>query len=57
MRIFFQAGAAFVAVALVTGTVPPLSPHWRAVADELHKARPRAKMEAGILSLFQDKKG
>jgi hypothetical protein len=56
MRIFFQAGAAFVAVALATGTVPPLSPHWRAVAAELHQAQPRAKVEAGILSLFQDKK-
>ena len=55
MRIFIQAGAAFVAVALVTGTVPHLSPHWRAVADELHKAQPRAKLEAGILTLFQNK--
>jgi hypothetical protein len=56
MRIFIPAGAAFVAVALATGTVPPLSPHWRAVADELHQAQPRAKVEAGILSLFQDEK-
>lgn len=56
MRIITQAGAAFVAVALATGTVPPLSPHWRAVADELHQAQPRAKMKADFLSLFQDKK-
>ena len=57
MRIFFQAGVACVAVALVTGTVPPLGPHWRAVAAELHQVQPRAKVEAGILSLFQDMKG
>jgi hypothetical protein len=56
MRIFIQAGAAFVAVALATGTLPPLSPHWRAVAAELHQAQPRAKVKAGFLSLFQDKK-
>jgi hypothetical protein len=56
MRIFIQAGAAFVAVALATGNVPPLSPHWRAVADELHQAQPRTKVKAGILSLFQDRK-
>jgi len=56
MRIFIPAGAAFVAIALATGTVPPLSPHWRAVADDLHHAQPRAKVKAGLLSLFQDKK-
>jgi hypothetical protein len=56
MHIITQAGAAFVAVALATGAVPPLSPHWRAVADELHQAQPRAKVKAGFLSLFQDKK-
>ena len=56
MRIFTQAGAAFVAVALATGTVPPLSPHWRAVANDLHRAQPRSLLKAEILSLFQDEK-
>jgi len=52
MRIFFQAGVACVAVALVTGTVPPLGPHWRAVAADLHQAEPQAKVRAELHTLF-----
>ena len=57
MSIFFKAGAAFVFAALLTGNIPPLSPHWRAVAADLHQAQPRAKVKAAVFSLFHNKKG
>lgn len=57
MSILFKAGAAFVFAALVTGSLPPLSPHWRVVAADLHQAEPQAKVKAAVFSLFHNKKG
>jgi hypothetical protein len=56
MSHLFRATTAFVFAALITGQVPALSPHWRAVAADLHQAQPQAKVEAkvqaAVLSLF-----
>jgi len=57
MSHIFKAGAALVLVALVTGTMPPLSPHWRAVAADLHQAQPQAKVKAAVFALLHGKKG
>ena len=57
MSHIFKAGTAFVLVALVTGTMPPLSPHWRAVAADLHQAQPQAKVKAGRLFCSMRGKG
>ena len=57
MSHIFKAATAFVLVALVTGTMPPLSPHWRAVAADLHQAAPQAKVKSAVLSLLQGGKG
>jgi len=57
MSFIFKAGVAFVLAALITGNVPPLSPHWRAVAADLHQAEPQAKVKAAVFSLFDSKKG
>ena len=57
MSILFKAGVAFVFAALLTGNFPPLSPHWRAVAADLHQAQPQAKVKATVISLFLNKKG
>jgi hypothetical protein len=35
MSHLFRAGTAFVFAALITGQLPALSPHWRAVAAVL----------------------
>jgi len=50
MSHLFRASTAFVFAALITGQLPLLSPHWRAVAADLHKAQPRAKVHAAVLS-------
>ncbi len=55
MSHIFKAGTAFVLVALITGTMPPLSPHWRAVAADIHQAKPQAKVKAAVLSLIRGK--
>ncbi len=57
MSVLFKAGAAFVCAALLTGNLPPLSPHWRAVAADLHQAEPQAKVKSAVFSLFHTKKG
>jgi hypothetical protein len=57
MSILFKAGVAFVFAALLTGNFPPLSPHWRVVAADLHQAQPQAKVKATVFSLFHNKKG
>ena len=57
MSHFFKAGAALVLAALITGTMPPLSPHWRAVAADLHQAAPQAKVKAAVFSLLHGGKG
>jgi hypothetical protein len=57
MSYFFKAGTAFLFAALITGTLPPLSPHWRAVAADLHQAQPQAKVKAAVLSLLAGRKG
>jgi hypothetical protein len=54
MSHLLKAGAAF---APITGTIPPLSPHWRAVAADLHQATPQAKVKAAVFSLLQGGKG
>ncbi len=57
MSHIFKAGTAFALALLVTGTMPPLSPHWRAVAAELHQAQPQAKVKSAVFVLFHGKKG
>jgi hypothetical protein len=61
MRTFFKAGMAFFIAALLAGIVPPLSPQWRAVAADLHRAAPPAqlpsRMKAILASLLPQKKG
>ena len=57
MSHILKAGTAFVLAALATGTLPPLSPHWRAVAADLHQAEPQAKVKAAVFSLLDGKKG
>ena len=57
MSHILKAGAAFVLAALFTGTMPPQSPHWRAVAADLHQAGPQAKVKAAVFSLLDGKKG
>jgi hypothetical protein len=52
---------AFFIAALLAGIVPPLSPQWRAVAADLHRAAPPAqlpsRMKAILASLLPQKKG
>jgi hypothetical protein len=57
MHTLFKAAAAFAIAALITGTSPPLSPHWRAVADDLHQAHAPGKVKAGLAALFHQGKG
>jgi hypothetical protein len=57
MSHLLKAGSAFALVALTTGTVPPLSPHWRAVTADLHQAMPQAKVKAAVMTLFHGEKG
>lgn len=52
MGIIFKAGAAFFVAALIHGSMPPLSPHWRAVAADLRQAEPQAKAQAELQALF-----
>ena len=56
MSTLFKAAGAFAIAALITGTVPPLNPHWRAVADELHQAHAPGKVKAGLVHLFHPAK-
>jgi len=56
MRLICKAGAAFVLAALLAGKIVP-DPHWRAVAAELHQARPQAKVQARLSALFHHEKG
>ena len=53
MSHILNAGAAFALVALITGILPLLSPHRRAVAADLHRATPQAKVKAAVFSLLQ----
>ena len=57
MSTLFKAASAFAIAALITGTVPPLNPHWRAVAAELHQAHAPGKVKAGLVNLFRQGKG
>jgi hypothetical protein len=57
MSHLFQAATAFVFVALIMGYLPALSPHWRAVAGDLHQAHPQAKVQAAVFSLLRGAKG
>jgi hypothetical protein len=57
MPHFLKAGAGFALVALLTGSLPPLSPHWRAVAADLHQAMLQAKVKAAVLTLLHGRKG
>jgi hypothetical protein len=53
LKAVSSAGAAFALVALITGAMPPLSPHWRAA--DLHQATPQARPAA--FSLLRGGKG
>jgi len=55
MSLLFRAATAFLFVALVTGHLPALGGHWRAVAADLAEARPQARL--GLIALFQGGKG
>ncbi len=57
MHTILTAAAAFAFAALITGTSPPLSPHWRAVAEDLHQAHAPGKVKAGMSALFHKGKG
>jgi hypothetical protein len=57
MSHILKAGAALVLAALLTGAMPPLSPHWRAVAADLHQAEPQVKVKAAVFALLDGKKG
>jgi hypothetical protein len=57
MSHILKAGSAFVLAALFTGTMPPLSPHWRAAAADLHQAEPQAKVKAAVFAPLDGKKG
>ncbi len=57
MLTIFKAAAAFAIAALITGTLPPLSPHWRDVAAELHQAHAPGKVKAGLVALLHQGKG
>jgi hypothetical protein len=57
MQTLFKAGTAFFLAALITGHVPPLSPHWRAVAADLHQAEPQAKVKGAVLSMLHKQEG
>ena len=57
MQTLFKAGTAFFVAALMTGHMPPLSPHWRAVASDLHQAEPQAKVKGAVLSMLHTAKG
>ena len=57
MHTIFKAATAFAIAALITGTSPPLGPHWRIVADDLHQAHAPGKVKAGLAALFHQGKG
>ncbi|MDB5735208.1 MAG: hypothetical protein JWP16_1992 [Alphaproteobacteria bacterium] len=57
MLTIFKAAAAFAIAAVITGTSPPLSPQWRAVAADLHQAHAPGKVKAGLAALFHQGKG
>lgn len=51
--MLIKAGTAFAIAALLTGTLPPLSPRWREVSVELHQAEPQAQVKAQVKSRVQ----
>jgi len=55
MSHLFRASTAFIFAAVLTGQLPALSPHWRAVAADLRQAQPQAKVQAAVLSLLRGK--
>src|SRR3954466_7028579 len=55
MSHIFRAGTAIVLIAVITGHMPSLSPRWRAVAADLHQAKPQAKVKAAVHSLLTRK--
>ena len=55
MRTILTAAAAFVLAALLTGQLTP-SPHWKAVAADLHQAQPQAKVKAELHALLDQGK-
>jgi hypothetical protein len=57
MSLLFRAAPALFFAALITGHVPSLNPHWRAVAADLAQAQPEARLKAEALSLFHGAKG
>ena len=57
MSLLFLAGTAFVFAALITGHVPPLSPHGWAVAADLAQPKPEVRLKAEALCLFHGGKG
>jgi hypothetical protein len=57
MLTLFKAATAFAIAAVITGTAPPLGPHWRIVAVDLHQANAPAKVKAGLAALFHYQKG
>jgi hypothetical protein len=57
MSLLFRAAPAFFLAALITGHVPALNPHWRAVAADLARAQPQARLKAEALSFFHGGQG
>jgi hypothetical protein len=57
MSHLFRAATAFLLVALVTGHLPSPGPHWRAVAADIHQARPQGGLPGAFLSLLRSAKG
>ena len=56
MSTLFKAATAFAIAALITGNVPPLNLHWRAVAAELHQAHAPGKVKTGLVHLFRQER-
>ena len=57
MSHIFRAATAFLFVALMTGHVPSPGPHWRAVAADIHQARPQGGLPGAVLTLLRGGKG
>lgn len=57
MSLLFRAGTALVFATLISGHLPALGPHWRAVAVDLNHAQPEARLKAEALVLFRWQKG
>jgi hypothetical protein len=54
MRTILTAAAAFTCAALMTGQLSP-GPHWAAVAADLHRAQPQARMSNAFHALVQER--